>query len=76
MKTRGVREHLCRGVRFCWRQRTKKKFVSPPWHHCAPTLIRGGGAQCCQGGGHKTSQSLLILWCKLQGMKNIDGNIS
>jgi len=28
------------------------------------------------GGGQKIRQSLLILWCKLQGMKNIDGNVS
>jgi len=28
------------------------------------------------GGGHKTRQSLLILWYKLQGMKNIDGKVS
>jgi len=28
------------------------------------------------GGGHKLRQSLLILWFKLQGMKNRDGNVS
>ena len=27
-------------------------------------------------GGHKIRQSLLILWCKIQGMKNIDENVS
>ena len=29
-----------------------------------------------RGRGHKIRQSLLILWCQLQGMKNIDGNVS
>ena len=27
-------------------------------------------------GGHKIRQSLLKLWCKLQGMKNIDEYVS
>ena len=39
-------------------------------------FLKGGGHNVAKGGGQKIRQSLLILWCKLQGMKNIDGNVS
>jgi len=37
---------------------------------------RGGAQFVTKSEGRKIRQSLLILWYKLQGMKNIDGNAS